>query len=380
VDFGTGGIMIKVKNLTKKYGDFTAVDNISFTVQEGTVCVIIGPSGCGKSTTLKTINRMLEPTAGDIFIDGKNVLDLKLEILRRGIGYVIQYVGLFPHMTVGENIAVVPKLLDWGKSRIGARVALLLEMVGLDPSAYRDKYPNELSGGEAQRIGVARALAADPPILLMDEPFGAVDPLNREVLQREFVRIQRELKKTVLFVTHDLDEAVRIADRIIIMKNGTIVQNDIPEIILASPKNKFVHDFVGSDRALKRLSRFIVSQYMHRPVSVEMGEKLLNEATQLREQKHIRYIWVVDSGKRLIGWLDTGIVDKNTSIEDAVTKVAQGKITVREDSTLREVLAKMLGEGVKVVPVVDADRRVIGEVSLKDIEKITEEVDASWKE
>ncbi len=372
--------MIKVENLTKKYGDFTAVDNISFTVQEGTVCVIIGPSGCGKSTTLKTINRMLEPTAGDIFVDEENVLDIKPEILRRGIGYVIQYVGLFPHMTVGENIAVVPKLLDWEKSRIEMRVALLLEMVGLDPSAYRNKYPNELSGGEAQRIGVARALAADPPILLMDEPFGAVDPLNREVLQREFVRIQRELKKTVLFVTHDLDEAVRIADRIIIMRNGTIVQDDVPESILASPKNKFVHDFVGSDRALKRLSRFIVSQYMHKPISLEMGEGLLNEAGRLRERKHIRYIWIVDSGNRLIGWLDTVIIKKNTSLEDAITEVAAEMIEVREDSTLREVLAKMLGEGVKVVPVVDADRRVIGEVSLKDIEKLTEEVDASWKE
>jgi len=372
--------MVEIKNLTKKYGDFTAVDNISFTVRKGEVCVIIGPSGCGKSTTLKTINRMLEPTTGDIFIDGKNILEIKPEILRRGIGYVIQYVGLFPHMTVGENIAVVPKLLDWKKSRIETRVALLLEMVGLDPSSYREKYPNELSGGEAQRIGVARALAADPPILLMDEPFGAVDPLNREILQREFVRIQRELKKTVLFVTHDLNEAVRIADRIIIMRKGTIVQHDAPEIILASPKNKFVHDFVGSDRALKRLSRFIVSQYMHKPVSLEMGESLLNEAMLLRERKRIRYIWVVDTNGRLIGWLDTGIIEKNISIEDAVTVVAPEMIEVREDSTLREVLAKMLGEGIKVVPVVDADRRVIGEVSLKDIEKLTEEVDTSWKE
>ncbi len=372
--------MIEVSNLTKKYGDFTAVKDVSFTVRKGEVCVVIGPSGCGKSTTLKTVNRMLEPTAGDIYIDGRNVLDIKPELLRRGIGYVIQYVGLFPHMTVGENIAVVPRLLGWEKSTVETRVGRLLAMVGLDPSTYRDKYPHELSGGEAQRIGVARALAADPPILLMDEPFGAVDPLNREVLQREFVRIQRELKKTVLFVTHDLDEAVRIADRIIIMRNGTIIQDDVPEIILASPKNKFVHDFVGSDRALKRLSRFSVSQYMHKPVSVEMGENLLNAAKRLRERKRIRYIWVVDPGNRLVGWLDTGIVDRDASVEDAVTRAAPDSIAVREDSTLREALAKMLGEGIKVVPVVDAAAAVVGEVSLKDIEKITEEVDASWEE
>jgi osmoprotectant transport system ATP-binding protein len=372
--------MISLRNLTKRYGGITAVNGVSFEVEEGEVCVVIGPSGCGKSTTLKMINRMLEPTSGEVFIGGRNVTSMKPELLRRRIGYVIQFVGLFPHMSVADNIGVVPKLLGWHRSRVSSRVDELLSLIGLEPGTYRSKYPSELSGGEAQRIGVARALAADPPLLLMDEPFGAVDPLNREILQTEFVKIQRELRKTVVFVTHDLDEAIRIADRIVIMREGKIVQHDTPETILASPKNKFVHDFVGSDRALKRLSRFTVSHVMREPVSVSLSEAMEGELPALKGRKGIRYVWVLDQAGGLIGWLNLPLFIEGGSIEEALTRIESAHFAVHQESTLREALAHMLGEGVKVLPVVDSGKRIVGEINLRDIEKITEEVEAQWNE
>ena len=372
--------MIELKGLTKRYGSLIAVNNISFNVENGEVCVLIGPSGCGKSTTLKMINRMLEPTAGDVFIEGKSVKTLKPELLRRKIGYVIQYVGLFPHMTVADNIGVVPRLLSWNKERIAARVNELLDLMEMKPDMYRAKYPSELSGGEAQRIGVARALAADPPLLLMDEPFGAVDPLNREILQTEFVKIQRTLKKTVVFVTHDLDEAIRIADRIVIMRQGEIVQNDAPERILATPKNKFVHDFVGSDRALKRLSRFSVAEIMRAPVAVRMGASIEGDLAKLKGRKNIRYVWVHDESGRLRGWLNVHHLEEGRSVEEAMTEIEAAHMAVSKDSTLREALSRMLGEGIKVVPVVDGEMRIVGEINLRDIEKVTEEVETQWKE
>ncbi|MEE9398649.1 MAG: ATP-binding cassette domain-containing protein, partial [Dehalococcoidales bacterium] len=215
--------MIRLEHVVKVYGDTIAVNDLSFEVNEGEVCVLIGPSGCGKTTTLRMTNRLIEPTSGNILINGKDTGQIKPERLRQSIGYAIQSVGLFPHLTVAANIATVPELLHWDKSRIARRTEQLLALVGLKPTEYSRKYPSQLSGGEAQRIGVARALAADPPILLMDEPFGAVDPLTRERLQAQFIRIQQKLKKTVILVTHDLDEAIRLADRIAIMESGKLV-------------------------------------------------------------------------------------------------------------------------------------------------------------
>jgi osmoprotectant transport system ATP-binding protein len=366
--------MIELRHVTKKYGDFKAVDDLSFLVDKGEVCVLIGPSGCGKSTTLKMINRMLEPDIGEIYVNEKNVVRFKPELLRRQIGYVIQYIGLFPHMTVSGNISVVPRLLSWQKDKIEKRVEELLNLIGLSPEKYSDKYPHELSGGEAQRIGVARALAADPPILLMDEPFGAVDPLNREILQAEFVKIQKKLKKTVVFVTHDLDEAIRIADRIVILGEGKIVQNDTPENILAHPANKFVHDFVGTDRALKRLSRFSVGSIMRKPKSVKISEDIRNAVKSAKDKPDSRFLWVLSKDEELLGWINTKNVKDDQPVEDAITKIAHTSIAVREESTLKEALSRMLGEGVKVVPVVNEDLRVVGEISLMDIEKVTEEV------
>jgi osmoprotectant transport system ATP-binding protein len=231
-----------------------AVEDLSFTVPAGSICVLVGPSGCGKTTSLKMVNRLIEPSAGQILLDGVDVMSQDVTALRRRIGYVIQQVGLFPHLTVGENVAVVPSLQGWAKDRKAARTRDLLSLVGLDPAVYERRYPSQLSGGERQRVGVARALAADPPLMLMDEPFAAVDPIARERLQDEFLRLQRELAKTILFVTHDIDEAVKMGDLIVVMNQGRLVQFGPPDRILAQPANDFVAALVGADRGLKRLS------------------------------------------------------------------------------------------------------------------------------
>ena len=248
--------MIEIEKLSKDFpgSPRPAVDALTLTVPEGEVCVLIGPSGCGKTTTMRMINRMIEPDAGAIRIAGRNVLDSDPVTLRRQIGYVIQQVGLFPHWSIGENIATVPRLLRWDETRIARRVDELLALVGMDAAQFRDRFPRELSGGQRQRVGVARALAADPPVMLMDEPFGAIDPITRARLQDEFLNILRMLKKTIVFVTHDIDEAIRMGSRIAILRDGALVQYAPPERILAAPANPFVEAFVGGDRALKRLA------------------------------------------------------------------------------------------------------------------------------
>ncbi len=230
------------------------MDALDLTIETGQVCVLIGPSGCGKTTTMRMVNRLIEPTSGRIFVGGQDVTQADPVALRRHIGYVIQQIGLFPHMTIAQNVATVPKLLGWEPARIKARVAEMLELVGLDPGQFLDRYPRHLSGGQRQRVGVARALAADPPVMLMDEPFGAVDPIVRGRLQEEFLAILKRLKKTVILVTHDIDEAIRMGDVVAILKDGRLVQYDTPDRLLAAPANDFVADFVGADRALRRLS------------------------------------------------------------------------------------------------------------------------------
>lgn len=253
--------MIRMENVTKRYAQGVApsVDNLTLEVPEGSTVALIGPSGCGKTTTMRMINRLIEPTEGRIFVNGEDVTRADPVQLRRHIGYVIQNVGLFPHMTIAENIAAVPNLLGWDQPRIQKRTVELLDLVGLDPKEMLDRYPRQLSGGQRQRIGVARALAADPAVLLMDEPFGAIDPIARARLQDEFRQILSRVRKTVVLVTHDLDEAIRLGDRIAIMKAGRIVQYDTPDAILSKPVDDFVSDFVGVDRAIKRLSLFSVA-------------------------------------------------------------------------------------------------------------------------
>ena len=248
---------IQLKELTKRFpGQETpAVDRVTMDIPEGEIVVFVGPSGCGKTTTMKMVNRLIEPTSGQILIDGQDVTHADADELRRSMGYVIQQIGLFPHQTIRENVATVPKMLGWDSNRIDQRIDELLDTVGLDPATYKDRFPKELSGGQRQRVGVARALAADPPILLMDEPFGAIDPITRGRLQNEFLRLQAEINKTIIFVTHDIDEAIKMGDRIaILQQHSRIAQFDTPEIILTAPASEFVSDFIGSGASLKRLN------------------------------------------------------------------------------------------------------------------------------
>ena len=366
--------MIALQNLTKRYGDRLAVDDLSFEAADGEVIVLIGPSGCGKTTTLRMINRLIEPTSGRVLIDGTDAATLRPEELRRHIGYVIQSVGLFPHLTVAQNIATVPKLLGWRDARIASRTEELLALVGLEPAEYAGKYPRQLSGGEAQRVGVARALAADPPVLLMDEPFGAVDPLNRDRLQGEFARIQRELKKTVIFVTHDVDEAIRLADRIALMREGRLQQYDAPEELLDHPASKFVHDFIGADAALKRLGRVGVSSVMRREIPVARMDELRTVKNAMCAEE--LFVYLVDEADRLVGWIDCRVLERGTPLEDAPTRVDWREAAVQPDASLREALSRMLGLGFRAIPVVDGVGRLLGEVSLDDAERSMEAGDA----
>jgi osmoprotectant transport system ATP-binding protein len=254
---GAGAAEIVLDHVTKRYGNSArpAIDDLSLTIPAGEICVLIGPSGGGKTTAMKMINRLISITEGDITIDGTSVKALEKTELRRGIGYVIQQIGLFPHMTVENNVGTVPRLLGWDKERTRARARELLDLVGLDPDEHAKRYPNQLSGGQRQRVGLARAMAADPPLMLMDEPFGAIDPITRERLQNDFLRLHREIRKTVVFVTHDIDEAIKMGDRICILREGGVLaQYDTPEAILAAPADEFVARFVGEDRGLKRLA------------------------------------------------------------------------------------------------------------------------------
>jgi len=355
--------VIELRNVTKVYGRTRALDGVSISVAEGELCVLIGPSGCGKSTTLRLVNRLVEPSSGDVLLNGKPVKSFVPEQLRRGIGYVIQSIGLLPHMTVEENIGIVPRLMGWEPERRATRASELLELVGLDPPAYRGKYPSELSGGEAQRIGVARALAADPPVLLMDEPFGAVDPLNRETLQDEFASIQRKLRKTVVFVTHDLDEAVRLADHVVVMRDGAVVQEGAPEEILEKPSNIFVQDFVGSDRVLKRLSRFSIDDHMEQGEPAVVGPAEEGRAYVVPDvDTPFRATWRVNSEGHLEGLSVPG---------DPRLYRPPEPYWVEPENNLREALALMLYLHVTNLAVVDHHRSYLGEVTLEQVHAIT---------
>jgi len=272
--------LLRLDSVTKRYGPTVAVDNLSLDVGAGEVCVLVGPSGCGKTTTMKMVNRLIEPTSGRIEVDGQDVMGMDPVLLRRRIGYVIQQVGLFPHQTVAENVDTVPRLLGWDKRRVRARTTELLELVGLDPERFARRYPHELSGGQRQRVGVARALAGDPPVLLMDEPFGAIDPITRDRLQVEFLRLQAEVRKTVVFVTHDIDEAVRVGDRIAILaEGGRLEQYDKPAVVLGRPATPFVADFVGADRGVKRLQVTPIDAAALDPSLPATGPRVPSDAT-----------------------------------------------------------------------------------------------------
>ncbi|MFD7899860.1 ABC transporter ATP-binding protein [Streptomyces sp. NPDC059479] len=298
--------MIRFEHVTKRYADgTTAVDDLSFEVSQGELITLVGPSGCGKTTTMKMVNRLIEPTEGRIFLDGDDISAIDPVQLRRRIGYVIQQVGLFPHKTVLENTATVPHLLGWQRAKGRRRAAELLDLVGLDPSVYGDRYPEQLSGGQRQRVGVARALAADPPVLLMDEPFGAVDPVVRDHLQSEFLKLQAAVRKTVLFVTHDIEEAVRLGDRIAVYGQGRIEQFDAPAAVLGTPATPYVADFVGADRGLKRLSVTPIEEGdLEQPPVLHLDDPLRRAAAKLAEEG-ARWAVVLDSDDNLHGWIST---------------------------------------------------------------------------
>ncbi|MCM3763737.1 betaine/proline/choline family ABC transporter ATP-binding protein [Neobacillus niacini] len=364
--------MLKFDHVSKVYkGGKRAVHDLNLEISKGEFICFIGPSGCGKTTTMKMINRLIEPTEGKIFINGVNIMDSDPVQLRREIGYVIQQIGLFPHMTIQENISLVLRLLKVPEEQRRTRARELLTLVDMTPD-YLEKYPHELSGGQQQRIGVLRALAADQPLILMDEPFGALDPITRESLQEEFKKLQRKLDKTIVFVTHDMDEALKLADRIVIMKDGQIVQCDTPDEILRNPANEFVEEFIGKDRLVQaRPNIQTVGQIMNPSPITITGERTLSEAIQLMKQHRVDSLLVVDELKVLQGYIDVQMIDQNRKKASFVREVVDTEIfTVSKRALVRDTIRKILKMGMKYVPVVDDKHRLVGIVtraSLVDI-------------
>lgn len=355
--------MIEFKNIYKEYdGGNLVLKDINLTCEAGKITVLIGPSGCGKTTTMKLINRLINPTKGEIFIDEQDVAQMNPVELRRQIGYVIQHIGLFPHMTISQNVSVVPRLLKWSKDKIENRVDELMDMVGLAPEMYRDRYPSELSGGQQQRIGVIRALAAEPSIILMDEPFSALDPISREQLQEELNRLQSEINKTIIFVTHDMDEALKIADKIVLMKDGEIVQQDSPENILRHPANDFVRDFIGKKRleqsiAIPSVNDMIVKD----PISI-YPYRGLAFAMSVMEKKQVDSLVVVNEESVIQGYISIYDVVKNFADEKKQVKdiVKPFPHILKVDTPIEEAIALLHESKLSYIPVIRAHNVLAG--------------------
>jgi osmoprotectant transport system ATP-binding protein len=364
-------VLIRLENVSKSYGAGAepAVRNLTLEVIRGEVLVLVGPSGCGKSTTLRLINRLIEPTSGRMFIDGEDVTEANPSELRRKIGYVIQQVGLFPHRTIAENIATVPQLLGWSKEKISARIDELLELVSMDPETYRDRYPKELSGGQAQRIGVARALAADPEILLMDEPFGAIDPITRDRLQNEFLRLQKELKKTIVFVTHDIDEAIKMGNRIAILREGSeVAQLDTPEAILAHPADEFVESFLGSGAILKGLTLKKVSDIELHQVPTLTSPVLREEALKTLQDSPDKVALLLDGNNRPLRWIDERALNRTSQpIEKSGRPVT---VDLQPEDTLQDALTVMLQSSVGMACVTDRKGKYLGCTTIESLAKL----------
>ncbi len=348
-----------------------AVNDLSLTVPAGRICVLVGPSGCGKTTTLKMVNRLVEPTSGRVLLDGVDTATRDVTDLRRSIGYVIQHTGLFPHQTIEENVVTVPRLLGWPKARMAARAEELLAVVGLEPATYARRYPAQLSGGERQRVGVARALAADPPIMLMDEPFGAVDPIVRERLQNEFLRLQERLAKTILFVTHDIDEAIKMGDVVAVFEAGGIVaQFGPPAEMLANPASEFVARFVGTDRGLKRLSLFRVGEL---PLSPIVTAPLGSDGAIARRVAHeqpFEHVLIVDAEQRPIGWVHR---DRVSPDQVSAADVESTSPLLDRRTTLKDALSMLLDADVQAGLVVDRTGAVRGMIRVEDITRLMRE-------
>ncbi|MBF2141929.1 betaine/proline/choline family ABC transporter ATP-binding protein [Staphylococcus epidermidis] len=352
--------MLSIKNLSKVYaGGKKAVDNMNIDIESGDFIAFIGTSGSGKTTALRMINRMIESTEGEITIDGKNIKELNPVELRRSIGYVIQQIGLMPHMTVKENIVLVPKLLKWSQEKKDEKAKELIRLVDL-PEEYLDRYPSELSGGQQQRIGVVRALAAEQDIILMDEPFGALDPITRDTLQDLVKKLQQQLGKTFIFVTHDMDEAIKLADKICIMTNGQVVQYDTPDNILRSPANDFVRDFIGQNRLIQdRPNIRTVKDAMIKPVTVHV-DRSLNDAVNIMREKRVDTIFVVGNDEHLLGYLDIEDINEGLRHHKELIDTMQRDIyRVRIDSKLQDSVRTILKRNVRNVPVVDSDNKTL---------------------
>ncbi|MFJ7470123.1 betaine/proline/choline family ABC transporter ATP-binding protein [Peribacillus frigoritolerans] len=372
--------MLKIENVSKIYkGGKKAVKNISLDIKKGEFICFIGPSGCGKTTTMKMINRLIEPSEGKILINGENIMDKDPVELRRQIGYVIQQIGLFPHMTILENITLVPKLLKWNEQKKKERALELLKLVDMGPE-YLERYPYELSGGQQQRIGVLRALASNPPLILMDEPFGALDPITRDALQEEFKNLQRTLDKTIVFVTHDMDEAIKLADRIVILKAGEIVQVGTPDEILRYPANEFVEEFIGKDRLLQtRPNVELVEQIMSRnPISIT-EEKSLTDAITIMREKRVDSLLVVDEQNVLKGFVDVETISEYRKKAKLISEVINTEVySVKQDTLIRDSVQKILKRGFKYVPVVDQNKHLVGIVTRATLVDIV--YDSIWGE
>lgn len=357
--------MIRLQDVSKTFAgqDTAAVGNLSLDIDEGEIAVLVGPSGCGKTTTLKMINRLVEATTGSIEVAGQDITAVEAHELRQGIGYVIQRIGLFPHRTIAENIATVPSLVGWGRDRIQHRVDELIELVGLE-LAMRDRYPSELSGGQQQRVGVARALAADPPVLLMDEPFGAVDPIVRARLQDELLDLQQRLHKTIVFVTHDIDEAIKIGDRVAILNvGGVLEQYAAPADILAGPANRFVEQFLGHDRSLKRLSLTRIGDVALTTGPIVAPDATRSDVERTMKEHNVDWVGVGEPG-RLAGWL------WGDEVEDSVAGLDPRPFAARLSAhqSLREALDSVVSSHTGVAVVYD-DQRYLGMLSIEQLSR-----------
>ena len=375
----SGASAVRYAGATKRYPGSAkpAVDELTLEVPAGEICVLVGPSGCGKTTAMRMVNRMVEPSGGDILIGERSVRERSPAQLRREIGYVIQQIGLFPHRTIAQNIGAVPQLLGWKKERTAARAAELLTLVGLDPD-LAERYPAQLSGGQQQRVGVARALAADPLVMLMDEPFGAIDPINRERLQNEFLRLQAEIGKTVLFVTHDIDEAIKMGDRIAIMREGgKVAQYATPAELLMDPADEFVEDFVGADRALKRLALMRVADiHLWKAPLAQVGQSTAEVRAEL-EGAEIPYPLLVDRERRPLGWLSERDLAGEQVPETPDSPL--GPLLDRDD-IMRDALADLLQGEAQYAAVVDHEGHIDGVLSVEIISEFLSSPEAKTEE